>query len=319
MPTPYRNGTSRRFALNWSRALLRRCLMALGVSASVVLTACTTQPPAAAPEVSASPVSPVTPVPSSNTASVGAMPGSVTPPPASTPPASAALRRPAPQAESTLGTQWGEGRDSQVQTIQAARLAPDQPNATVALRYSDEASIRRSLGASADRQLNVLMDGGKVEWSVRDAADRPLPIYSVRGRSGDFQVAGRHRERYELVYLNRSQRNYEVVATVDGLDVLTGQPGSVRSGGYLLRPGETLRIEGFRKSRSEVAAFRFSSRDNAYAANTPAGSPRNIGVIGTAVFEVRLGQTPPARGPNAFPADGGGRGDEDYAPPPRYR
>lgn len=226
-----------------------------------------------------------------------------------------------PRVESTLGTQWGEGRESATRTVEAARLHPDSPRTVAQLRYSDEASIRRALGSSSDRQLSVQLADGDVEWAVQDGQGRPLPIFSIPGTQ-DYQLAGRHGERYELVYSNRSQRHYEVVATVDGLDVLTGQSGSVRNAGYLLRPGQTLRIEGFRKSQSEVATFRFASKERAYAANTPAGDARNLGVIGAALFEVRLQgpdavqPAPEPRGavePAAFPADG------RYAPPPQYR
>lgn len=230
----------------------------------------------------------------------------------------------AAKAESTLGTQWGEGRESAVQTVEATRLSPERPQAVSQLQYSDEASIRRALGSDGDRQLNVLLAEGDVEWAVEDGQGRPLPIFSTRG-GRSYQLAGRNGERYELVYTNRSQRHYEIVATVDGLDVLTGQAGSVRNAGYLLRPGQTLRIDGFRKSRREVAAFRFAAKERAYAANAPAGDARNVGVIGSALFEVRVDEhTPdlPRRrapeveqgDPSAFPADG-----RQYAPPPQYR
>ncbi|MGW8419611.1 hypothetical protein [Comamonas thiooxydans] len=234
---------------------------------------------------------------------------------------SAAAAPPTPRVESTLGTQWGEGRESVTRTVEAARLDPERPRTVAQLRYSDEASIRRALGRSIDQQLSVQLADGDVEWVVQDGQGRPLPIYTMRG-ARDYQLAGRHGERYELVYSNRSQRHYEVVATVDGLDVLTGQAGSVHSAGYLLRPGETLRIEGFRKSQREVAAFRFAGKERAYAGNTPAGDARNVGVIGAALFEVRLQgrdaaqPAPERRGaaePAAFPADG------RYAPPPQYR
>ncbi|MDR2239599.1 MAG: hypothetical protein LBE33_04085 [Zoogloeaceae bacterium] len=227
--------------------------------------------------------------------------------------------------DSTLGTQWGEGRESVVRTVKVERLNPDRPQTLARLRYSDEASIRQALGRDSDRQLNLLLADGNLEWSVQDGRGNPLPIFSVRDQ--DYQVAGRDGERYELVYINRSNRYYEIVATVDGLDVLTGQPGSVRNSGYLLYPGQTLRIDGFRKSQREVAAFRFSSKDRAYASNTPAGDARNIGVIGSAVFEVRVNDpdtstrrshTPGAQPgtPNPFPDDPAAR---PYAPPPEYR
>ena len=57
----------------------------------------------------------------------------------------------AAQAASTLGTQWGEGRASLTQVVRASRLAPDRPRDVGQLRYSDEDSIRRALGRSAER------------------------------------------------------------------------------------------------------------------------------------------------------------------------
>ena len=240
--------------------------------------------------------------------------------------ASAKMAAPrAARAESTLGTQWGEGRESVTQSVQASRLTPNQARDLGQMRYTDEASIRRALGGGADRQLNALLAGGDVEWQVSNGSGTVWPIFSRPG-ARDYYLAGRSGERYELVYTNRSARYYEVVATVDGLDVLTGQPGSVGNDGYLLRPGERLVIDGFRKSDREVAAFRFSAKGRAYANNTPTGDARNVGVIGTALFEVRLDQpdlamprrsTAPAAGePQAFPADPAPR---SFAPPPQYR
>ncbi|WP_240933179.1 hypothetical protein [Diaphorobacter sp. HDW4B] len=306
-----RDGTSTRFAS--SRLRLRRWLLALGLGTSVLLAACSM------------------PLPQQSSSGSVAVESAPAPAPASRPsiveghaaPQISRLPFPqAPQAHSTLGTQWGEGRTSRVVTIDATRLTPGKPQAQSALRYTDEDSIRRSLGADADRQLSVLLAGGKIEWSVVDGRGAVLPIYSQRGGS-NYHVAGRSGERYELVYVNRSQRVYELVATVDGLDVLSGQPGSIDAEGYLIRPGETMRVEGFRKNSNEVAAFRFSAKDNAYASNTPAGNPRNIGVIGSALFEVQLAEAsrvspPPSPvrggGPDAFPADKG-----RFAAPPQYR
>lgn len=232
-------------------------------------------------------------------------------------------RAAAPHAASTLGTQWGEGRESFTQLIQASRVTPDRPNAVGQLRYSDERSILQALGKYGQRQLNVLLAQGEVELRVVNGYGQVLRIFSTSG-AGDYYVAGSEGDDYELVYTNRSQRNYEVVTTVDGLDVLSGQPGSMRNAGYLLRPGERLVIDGFRKNDREVAAFRFPGKARAYASNTPAGDARNIGVIGTALFEVRLLAPDPVRQPRAtpqgnsqepqaFPADRG-----NYAPPPLY-
>jgi len=67
----------------------------------------------------------------------------------------------------------------------------------------------------------------------------------------------------------------EAVATVDGLDVSSGRPGSFDRRGYVLDPRETLRIEGFRRSMEEVAAFRFGAVSDSYAAEM--GDDRNVG------------------------------------------
>ena len=244
---------------------------------------------------------------------------------------SSSARMAAPQAakvQSTLGTQWGEGRESVTKVVQASRLTPDRPRDVGQMHYSDMESIRRSLGKYAELQLNALLADGDVEMQVGAGQGRPGWRIFASPSSKSYYVAGKSGERYELVYINRSNRYYEVVATVDGLDVLTGQPGSIKSDGYLLRPGERLVIDGFRKSDREVAAFRFSAKGRAYANNTPAGDARNVGVIGTALFEVRLDERDPdlprrrapevelrdPREPSAFPADG-----RQYAPPPQYR
>ena len=296
------------------RMTLRRWLLALGLGTSMLLAACS--------------MPPQQPSSASSTGSVATESAAASRPPIvdrSVAPQISRLPFPqTPQANSTLGTQWGEGRVSRVVTVDTTRLTPSRPQAQSSMRYTDEHSIRRALGGDVDQQLSVMLVGGHIEWSVVDGRGAPLPIYSRRGEA-NYHVAGRAGERYELVYANRSQRNYELVATVDGLDVLSGQPGSVDAEGYLIRPGQTIRIEGFRKSSDEVATFRFSSKDGAYASNTPAGNPRNIGVIGSALFEVTVAEAvgraqpplpsrPPGQGPDAFPADKG-----RFASPPQYR
>ena len=222
-------------------------------------------------------------------------------------------------APAQLGTQWGEGIESKTRSVVAKRLSA-QPDEVASLGYNEASAVRRDAGQNPERRLNLLLAQGDVEWSVLDENARPLPLQRARRSADMFRLAGIEGARYTLRFRNYSDRSYEVIATVDGLDVLNGKPGSLRNGGYVLRPLQTLDIEGFRKSQSEVAAFRFAAPGRAYAANTEAGDVRNIGVIGAALFELeqpeatrrpRRDATPPQ--PNAFPADG------SYAPPPRYR
>ncbi|MDQ0016058.1 hypothetical protein J2W23_004459 [Variovorax boronicumulans] len=231
---------------------------------------------------------------------------------------SAATPAPAP---AQLGTQWGEGIESKTRTVVTKRLS-EQPDEVASIGYNEASAVRRDVGNNPERRLNLQLAQGDVEWSVLDESNRPLPLQRARRSGSDdiFRLAGVEGARYTLRFRNLSDRSYEVIATVDGLDVLSGKPGSLRNGGYVLRPQETLNIEGFRKSQSEVAAFRFATPGRAYAANTEAGDVRNIGVIGAALFELEQPQAPrrPRRDatppqPSAFPADGA------YAPPPRYR
>lgn len=237
---------------------------------------------------------------------------------ASAMPSAAAPAAPAPQ----LGTQWGEGIESKTRTVVAKRLS-DRPDDVASVGYNEASAVRRVVGSNPERRLNLLLADGDVEWSVLDEDGRPLPLQRTRRGSGGedmFRLAGVEGARYTLRFRNLSERSYEVIATVDGLDVLNGKPGSMRNGGYVLRPLQSLTIEGFRKSQNEVAAFRFSAPGRAYAANTEAGDVRNVGVIGAALFELEERDAPrrQRRGadpsqPSAFPADGA------YAPPPRYR
>ncbi|KQX39147.1 hypothetical protein [Variovorax sp. Root434] len=237
---------------------------------------------------------------------------------ASAMPSAAAPAAPAPQ----LGTQWGEGIESKTRTVVAKRLS-DRPDDVASVGYNEASAVRRVVGSNPERRLNLLLADGDVEWSVLDEDGRPLPLQRTRRGSGGedmFRLAGVEGARYTLRFRNLSERSYEVIATVDGLDVLNGKPGSMRNGGYVLRPLQSLTIEGFRKSQNEVAAFRFSAPGRAYAANTEAGDVRNVGVIGAALFELEERDAPrrqrrgaDASQPSAFPADGA------YAPPPRYR
>jgi hypothetical protein len=177
---------------------------------------------------------------------------------------------------------WGENRSSHISTAPFYRAQPNHPFATVSIHYNDasgvhamaEHSSRSNWGdnvfPAAERQLSVrLLDGNY----------RPLPGTRAGGRT---YVVGEAGQRYVLRVRNHTGNRVEVVATVDGLDVLDGRPGSFRKRGYILRPWGTLDIEGFRRSDSAVAAFRFGSVRDAYASRK--GQGRNVGVIGVAFF-----------------------------------
>lgn len=122
----------------------------------------------------------------------------------------------------------------------------------------------------------------------------PLQEYQ---HAGTTWVEGLKGRRYALRLINRTGRRVEVVATVDGLDVLDGKPGDTRKRGYVLEPWQTYDVEGFRLDLGRVAAFRFSGVADSYAGRT--GHARNVGVIGVAFFEERRPRPPRAPVPVA--------------------
>jgi hypothetical protein len=119
-----------------------------------------------------------------------------------------------------------------------------------------------------------------------DVIDRdtgqPLPVYPHRG---DYYVAGQPGARYAIRLRNRGAGRLLTVVSVDGINVVSGEEASIAQGGYVLDPWQSVDIAGWRKSDAEVAAFEFTSLADSYAART--GRPRNVGVIGVAVFRER--------------------------------
>ncbi|TSD84992.1 hypothetical protein FFK22_029615 [Mycobacterium sp. KBS0706] len=228
---------------------------------------------------------------------------------ASSQPRSREPARPEIAERERLGTRWGEEIRSPIRFVSLARFWPSRPEAQVTIRYDGRRSA--TMGpVSTIRSLPVA--DGTVEFSVLGARGTPMRLTPTGG--GDLRLQGRSGDLYRLAFSNQGRRTVEVVATVDGLDVLNGRPGTIANRGYVVRPGDMLVIEGFRKSEDEVAAFRFSAPDDAYAANTPQGDPRNIGVIGVALFTLDdPANEIVAASPRPFPADAP---DPRFAPPP---
>lgn len=192
---------------------------------------------------------------------------------------------PAPKEERPgLGTEWGETRQSRVSSAPFERADGDRPLSATSFFYNDESGVRAALGAGfwERRSPGVSAAGGALTVRVVDDNGTPLPMFSAGGRS---YVMGGDGQRYAIRIENQTGARFEAVATVDGLDVIDGQPGSFEKRGYLVQPWSTIEIDGFRRSEEEVAAFRFGRVRDSYAAKR--GSDRNVGVIGVAVFQER--------------------------------
>jgi hypothetical protein len=116
-----------------------------------------------------------------------------------------------------------------------------------------------------------------------DASMQSLPTYEQGGRSF---VLGQTGQRYQIHLVNPTASRVEAVVSVDGLDAVDGKPASLDKRGYLVPAYSEVTIDGFRTSLDTVAAFRFSSVRDSYAARTR--HARNVGVVGVAFFRERM-------------------------------
>ncbi len=229
----------------------------------------------------------------------------------------AAPEAPAPSRPG-LGTEWGEDRESPVHDVPFARADERRPLATTELRYDDARGVNALAAYSRDRSHRSHVSsaaGGAITIWIEDGRQSPLDFVESGGHTF---VVGEAGERYSIFLQNHTGHRFEAVTTVDGLDVINGQPGALANRGYLLLPWETLEIDGFRRSEDTVAAFRFGRVADSYAAKV--GDARDVGVIGVAFFGERGDSWFP--GPSdevrrraaatPFP------GDTRFAPPPAW-
>jgi hypothetical protein len=183
-----------------------------------------------------------------------------------------------------LGTTWGETRSSHVSNAPFER-GSSNPFALTTIRYNDANGIAAMLRGGSF--VNVAAEAapaasGLLTVRLLDETGAPLPTFMDGGRT---LVQGEHGSRYVIEVANRSSSRFEAVVSVDGLDVVDGQPGAFSKRGYLIQPFATVEIDGFRQSMDAVAAFRFGSVRGSYASRK--GNDRNVGVIGVAFFAER--------------------------------
>jgi hypothetical protein len=210
-----------------------------------------------------------------------------------------------------LGTTFGE------EVYAPISFAPFQrsdasPWAEVALHYNDGDGVRAHaeyLGTQA-RPLEVYAGDGSLAIALVDDMGRTLPGVSANGRT---LIAGQDGARYRILVRNATTARFEIVASVDGLDVIDGKEADPNRRGYIVDPHDTLVIDGFRTSDANVAAFRFGRVADSYAAQT--GGDRNVGIVGLAIFSERGAVWSPGElhlrdTANPFPSRG-------YAVPPR--
>ncbi|NJS37461.1 MAG: hypothetical protein HC765_15395, partial [Brachymonas sp.] len=110
----------------------------------------------------------------------------------------------------------------------------------------------------------------------------PLPVHYHRG---EYWIAGQPGAKYAIQIRNSRGPRMLAVTSVDGLNVLSGDTADFSQSGYVFESGQRYGIEGWRKSDSQVAAFVFTANGDSYAERI--GKPRDMGVIGVALFRER--------------------------------
>ncbi len=118
-------------------------------------------------------------------------------------------------------------------------------------------------------------------------AGTSLPVYRHHGRR---YVAGQPGNEYAIRIRNHTDRRVLAVVSVDGVNAVTGESASPGQSGYVLEPGGYVNIQGWRKDLNRTAAFYFSDPGDSYAART--GRPKDLGVIGVALFREREHEPP---------------------------
>lgn len=186
---------------------------------------------------------------------------------------------PQPRERPGLGTSWGDDVASTVNFTGFTR-ANASPDSIASIYYNDKEGIKAMTSSwSYDGKGLQQAANGMVEWGVKGNWGYLRNKHSNGKR---FVIADKNQS-YSLVVKNLCKSRLEIVMSVDGLDVIDGQPASIRKRGYIVQPGDTLTVKGFRKSTDAVAAFKFSSVNSSYT-NLSGKGTRNIGVMGMAVF-----------------------------------
>lgn len=113
-----------------------------------------------------------------------------------------------------------------------------------------------------------------------DQKGEKFPTYTHEGKT---YFAAKKGKKYAIKLTNFNSTRVEVCISVDGQDVLSGEPSNyINQTGYILYPYQTMEIKGYRQNMDEVAAFEFVDKGDSRADLMNQGE--NVGVIGVAVF-----------------------------------
>jgi hypothetical protein len=95
---------------------------------------------------------------------------------------------------------------------------------------------------------------------------------------------------YYIKITNNSHKRRLFVISVDGRNVLDGEPANIENGkGYVIDPFQSVNVKGWRRTSEEVAAFEFVDIESSYD-KSMGGDGLNVGIIGLAIFDEKEDQ-----------------------------
>jgi hypothetical protein len=123
-----------------------------------------------------------------------------------------------------------------------------------------------------DTEVEILVNG------------KPVRKYSHEGKT--FIQANRGTP-YAIRVKNNSPNRRMFNVSVDGVNVVNGQPAGSSNLGYVIPGYSSYEVVGFRTSNEEVHPFKFNIKERSYAAKSDEtqGDTSNCGVIGVEVYE----------------------------------
>ena len=128
--------------------------------------------------------------------------------------------------------------------------------ALVACTPAVPVSAEAAMGAAPPTHL------AQVDVIDRDTGEH-LAVY---WHEGQRWVAGAPGHRYAVAVRNRDAGRILAVVSVDGVNAVSGETAGWNQSGYVLSPGQSYDIRGWRKSSAAVADFLFTRVEDSYAA-----------------------------------------------------
>lgn len=187
-----------------------------------------------------------------------------------------------------LGTQLGHEIYDSSSTATFYRKPSGQPDAVGTFHYNDEEGARLMAGLqgrTVRRGGDFELIPGKLRVSVMGdswASGKAREYYEAG--KGIF-VIGTPGEGYSLKLENRTDKRMEVVVSVDGLNLLDGQPASVKKVGYVIAAKSTVILRGMRVG-GKLFSLEFGSVSESRASKAfGQKGARNVGVVGVACYE----------------------------------